>query len=140
MKGDAVRIAREVTMFEIVKYNQSYEDELMELIKAEGDDWDIYWKEPNASVYRKTFEKSITYLALADGKVCGYSRSLLDGLFIYVCDLLVNEKYRGNGLGEKLMRCLQTEYPDKPVYVMSGNDDYYNTIKSSREGSIYQLL
>ena len=126
-------------MFEIKKYERKYEDELMELIKAEGEDWAVYYEEPNASQYRKSFEQSITYIALADGKVCGYSRSLKDTLFIYVCDLLVNEKYRGNGLGEKLMNCLKQEYPDYPVYIMSGNDEYYKKIQCRKEGSIYLL-
>lgn len=126
-------------MFEIIEYAPCYEDELMELIRQEGEDWRIYWEEPNAARYRKSFADSITYLALADGKVCGYSRSLADALFIYVCDLLVNEKYRGNGLGEKLMRCLQQAYPDRPVYVMSGNDAYYQKINCRKEGSIYLL-
>lgn len=126
-------------MFEIIKYVPAYEDELMELIRQEGDDWAVYWKEPNATLYRKSFEQSITYLALADGKVCGYSRSIRDALYIYVCDLLVNEKYRGNHLGEKLMRCIEEDYPGLEIYIMSGNDEYYRKIKCSREGSIYLL-
>lgn len=126
-------------MFEIVKYKPCYEDELMNLIKAEGEDWSIYWREPNASRYRKSFENSLTYLALSDGKVVGYSRSLVDALFIYVCDLLVNEKYRGNGLGNRLMSCLKDDYPELPIYVMSGNDEYYEKIKCHKEGSIYLL-
>lgn len=126
-------------MFEIKPYSNQYENELMELIKQEGDDWKIYWGEPNASKYRKAFEQSITYVALADDKICGYSRSLKDALFIYVCDLLVNERYRGNGLGKKLMQCLQEEYPDYPVYVMSGNDEYYQKLSAKKEGSIYLL-
>ena len=69
-------------MFEIKKYERKYEDELMELIKAEGEDWAVYYKEPNASKYRKSFEQSITYIALAVGKVCGYSRSLKDTFFM----------------------------------------------------------
>lgn len=126
-------------MFEIIKYSKEYEDELMNLIKCEGDDWKVYWEEPNAFKYRKSFESSITYLALCDGKVCGYSRSLKDTLYIYVCDLLVNIKYRGNGLGSKLMNQLKIDYPDLDVYVMSGNDDYYEKIKCKKEGSIYLL-
>lgn len=126
-------------MFEIRKYTSKYENELMELIRREGDDWRIYWEEPNALRYRKSFERSITYIALSDGKICGYSRSLKDALFIYVCDLLVNEKYRGFGLGKKLMECVQNEYPDFPVYVMSGNDEYYQKTGAKREGSIYLL-
>ena len=119
-------------MFEIIKYNSKYEDELMNLIKAEGEDWEIYGKEPNASLQRKSFEQSITYIALSDGKVCGYSHSLKDTLFIYVYDLLVNEKYRGNELGKKLMYCVQEKYPNYPVYVMSGNDQYYKKIEAKK--------
>jgi ribosomal protein S18 acetylase RimI-like enzyme len=126
-------------LFEIIKYEPRYEDELMKLIKLEGEDWKIYWEEPNASRYRKSFEQSITFLALSNGKVCGYSRSLKDALFIYVCDLLVNKKYRGYGLGEMLMRCLQKEYPEYPIYIMSGNDEYYSKIDCIKEGSIYLL-
>lgn len=62
-----------------------------------------------------------------------------DALYIYVCDLLVNEKYRGHGLGMKLMACLKEEFPNHPVYVMSGNDAYYQKIGAKREGSIYLL-
>lgn len=39
-------------------------------------------------------------------------------------DALINwrEKFRGNGLGRKLMECVQKEYPECPAYIMSGND------------------
>lgn len=124
-------------LFEVLKYNLCYEDELMNLIQEEGEDWSIYWKEPNASKYRESLEQSITYIALADGKVCGYSRSLKDSLFVYVCDLLVSGMYRGNGLGRKLLECVQKEYTDHVIYVMSGNDEYYEKIRCEKEGSIF---
>ena len=127
-------------MFSIVKYAPEYEDELMKLIENEGEDWKVYWEEPNATAYRKSFQQSITYVALCDGKICGYSRSLKDALFIYVCDLLVNREYRGNGLGEKLMKCLEEEYPDLPIYIMSGNDEYYEKLLYKKEGSIYKIV
>lgn len=126
-------------MFEIKKYSSEYEAALMDLIRREGDDWKIYWEEPNASRYRKSFEQSITYTALSNGKVCGYSRSMKDALFIYVCDLLVNKEFRGKGLGKRLMDCIKQDYPDYPLYVMSGNDDYYQKIGAKKEGSIYLL-
>lgn len=126
-------------MFEIIKYSSEYEDEVMELIKHEGKDWEIYWGKANALRYRTSFELSITYLALSDGKVCGYIRSIKDTLFIYVCDLLVNKDYRGNELGKKLTEQLQNDYPDYPIYVMSGNDEYYQKQNYKKEGSIYLL-
>ncbi len=111
----------------------------MEMIGREGEDWKIYWGEPNASKYRRSFSKSITYLALADGKICGYSRSLADALFLYVCDLLVDRAYRGNSIGERLLRRLRDDYPEFSVYIMSGNDRYYEKLACKREGSIYLL-
>lgn len=127
-------------MVEIRTYTSEYENELMNLIKQEGEDWKIYWEEPsNESRYRKSFELSITYIAFIDGKVCGYSRSIKETLFIYVCDLLVNKEYRGYGIGKKLMQCVIDEYPDYPVYVMSGNDEYYQKLGAKREGSIFLL-
>ena len=124
---------------EIIRYAPEYEEMLMELIHDEGEDWKEYWEEPNAAKYRRSFEQSVTYVAVAEGKVCGYSRSIKDALYIYVCDLLVNEKYRGNGIGEKLLRRTAEDYPDLPVYIMSGSDGYYEKLGCSREGSIYLL-
>lgn len=50
-------------MYEIKAYSKEYENELMDLIMQEGDDWKIYWEEPNASRYRESFEQSITHIA-----------------------------------------------------------------------------
>lgn len=38
------------------------------------------------------------------------------------------------------MHCLNDEYPNYPIYVMSGNDEYYQKIEAKKEGSIYLLL
>ena len=124
-------------MYEIVKYEPKYEAGLMELIRKEGEDWKVYWEEPNASAYRKSFEQCITYLAMKGDEICGYSRSMKDALYIYVCDLLVIEAHRGHGLGERLMQCVQDEYPELELYIMSGSDGYYNKLGCVREGSIY---
>lgn len=126
-------------MFEIVGFSGYYEDELMRIIELEGTDWEIYWKEPNATLYRKALKESITYMALKDGEVCGYSRSIHDAFFIYVCDLLVTSSCRGNGLGKRLMECIKNDFPNIPVYVMSGNDEYYRKIGYKKEGSIYSI-
>jgi hypothetical protein len=124
-------------MFEIIKYSKEYEDELMKVIELEGEDWAIYWQEPNASKYRKSLSDSITYIALKDGQVCGYSRTIQDSLFLYVCDLLVTSSCRGHHLGEKLMNPLKEAYPDLIIYIMSGNDEYYKKLDCKKEGSIY---
>lgn len=126
-------------MFEMVPYRPAYEDALMELIRQEGEDWKVYWEEPNASRYRGSFTKSIVYLAMLDGAVCGYVRAMPDALFLYVCDLLVGKAYRGHGFGRRLMQRLKDDYPGQPIYIMSGSDEYYEKLGCKREGSIYSF-
>lgn len=74
-------------------------------------------------------ETSITYVAYQEDVLCGYSRSLNDfGEYIYVCDLLVMQAYRGKETGRKLMECIYRDYPDQVVYVMSDVDGYYEKV------------
>ena len=126
-------------MFEIKRYDKRFESAVMDIIRAEGEDWSCYWADENAGKYKKALESSITYVALHDGKVCGYSRSLPDTLYVYVFDLLVAPAYRGNQLGKKLLECLAGDYPGLPVYILSGNDKYYLKQGYSRQGSIFLL-
>ncbi len=124
-------------MIEIIRYEPKYEGALMSLIRAQGEDWRIYWEEPNASKYKESLSECVTFLALCDGRVCGYSRSIKDALCVYVCDLLVGSKFRGNGLGERLIRPLKEMFTDADIYIMSGNDEYYSKLGCKMEGSIY---
>ena len=90
--------------------------------------------------YKIALEKSITYVAFQSNNLCGFSRSLDDcGLYIYVCDLLVISKYRGKGIGKKLMECIYHDYPDSTVYVMSDINEYYKKINYKNEGSIFEV-
>lgn len=91
---------------EIRKYDHSKEyDKLLEIIKSEGEEWKDYFNPK----YQVVLKKSITYVAYIDNVLCGYSRSVNDfGLYIWIIDLLVDEKYRGNSIGRKLMECLLT--------------------------------
>jgi GNAT superfamily N-acetyltransferase len=130
---------REDSMFEIKHYEKRFESAVMDIIKAEGEDWSCYWSEENAEKYKQALDSSNSYVVLGDGRVCGYSRSLLDNGHIYVFDLLVAPAYRGNQLGKKLLECLAGDYPGVPVYILSGNDEYYLKQGYGREGSIFLL-
>ncbi len=126
-------------MFEIRKYSTKYESGVMNIIEAEGQDWACYWAEPNRGKYKKALATSISYVALHEEDVCGYSRSMMDALYIYICDLLVTPACRGKQLGKKLMERVAAEYPDFPIYIMSGNDEYYSKLGYSKAGSVYLL-
>lgn len=122
---------------EIKKYDHSKEyTELLEILKSEGEEWKDYFD----SKYQEVLKQSITYVAYADNELCGYSRSINDcGLYIWVIDLLVDNRFRGNSIGKKLMECLLTDYPGQEVFVMSDVDRYYEKLGYSKEGSIFKI-
>lgn len=116
------------------------EDCLMDMIRAEGEDWACYWADEANDKYRLSLENSITYVDYEDGEIIGYSRSIDDnGFYIYVCDLLVREPSRGKGVGRILMESIYRDYLHVTVYVMSDVDGYYNTLGYKREGSVFEV-
>jgi GNAT superfamily N-acetyltransferase len=123
----------------IRKYNKQLdESHLMKMIEDE-DGWD-YANEDWIEKYKAALWQSITYVAYENNTLCGYSRSIDDcGFYVYVCDLLVSPKFRGNNIGRKLMECIYAEYPNRVVYVMSDVDEYYRKIRYSHVGSIYEV-
>lgn len=123
----------------IRKYNKTTDEAAVMQMIADEDGWDY----ANADMYEnytQALEMSITYIAIIDEQVCGYSRSIDDcGFYIYVCDLLVKPEFRGNGIGKKLMEYIYGDYPTYTIYVMSGVDEYYEKTGYKREGSIYEV-
>lgn len=115
-------------------------DETMVMKMIEDEDGWTYADASTADKYRLALDNSITYVAYVDDVLCGYSRSINDcGFYIYVCDLLVNPKFRGKGIGRKLMEIIYTDYPEYVVYVMSDVDGYYQKVGYSRVGSIFEV-
>ena len=122
---------------EIKKYAHSREyGALLDIIKSEGEEWKDYF----GPKYQVALQNSIVYVAYLDNKLCGYSRSADDsGLHIWVIDLLVDKKYRGNAIGGKLMERLLADFPNQDVYVMSDVDGYYKKLGYKKAGSIFKV-
>lgn len=111
-------------------------DDLLKIIQSEGEEWKGYLDKK----YKLALEQSITYVAYCDNDLCGYSRSINDSkIFIWVIDLLVDKKYRGNSIGKKLMECLLTDFPNQDIFIMSDVDEYYKKIGYKKEGSIFKV-
>ncbi len=122
---------------EIRKYEQHKDYEgLLAMIRLEGQEWKEYFNPK----YQLVLKNSLTYVALSDQKICGYSRSIDDsGLYIWVIDLLVDKEYRGNLIGKKLMERLHSDFPDQDVFVLSDVDEYYQKLGYSKEGSVFRV-
>ena len=111
-------------------------DNLVTLVRSEGEEWEDYLN-PG---YQKALENSITYVAYLGEELCGFSRSISDsGIFIWVIDLLVHKKQRGQSIGRMLMECILADFPDIDVFVMSDVDPYYEKLGYHREGSIFKV-
>jgi GNAT superfamily N-acetyltransferase len=126
---------------DIRRYTKEDAEPLMELIQAEGEDWACYSAPGAASKYIRMLGDSITHVAEEGGRLLGYARSIADGsLYIFICDLLVDKRSRGRGIGRALMERVCADYPDHTVYVMSGADEYYAKQGYIREGSIFRVV
>ena len=122
---------------EIKKYDPLSEyHKLLEILKAEGEEWKDYVD----SKYQEVLKQSITYVAYVNNELCGFSRSINDyGLYIWVIDLLVDKRFRGNSIGEKLIECLLIDYPKQDAFVMSDIDAYYKKLGYRKHGSIFKI-
>jgi len=121
----------------ITKYSSHHENDIFDLMRREGEEWEGYWGS-NRKKYKNALESSITYLLYNDTQLCGFARCRNDdGFGLYIYDLLVDQKHRGNEYGQLLMDQVCEDFPDDIVYVMSDVDVYYQKLNYKKEGSIF---
>jgi len=124
----------------IREYSKAEETLLFDLLMDEGADWNDYHGSAGRSKYIKALESSITYIAYDENIVCGFVRCREDdGFGVYIYDLLVRKSYRGRKIGKSLIERVRHDFPDQPVYVMSGVDKYYEKLGYRKIGSIFEV-
>lgn len=67
-----------------------------------------YWanKRPRA-VIERAIENSLCYGVYNEDKQVGFARVITDyATNFYICDVIIDEKHRGRGLGKKLIQCI----------------------------------
>lgn len=71
-----------------------------------------YWadKRPEEAVL-KSLQNSVCYGVYHDGAQVGFGRVITDhATAFYLCDVIVDEAYRGRGLGKKLVQCIVEDF------------------------------
>ena len=70
-----------------------------------------YWAENRDSeVIRKSIDNSIVFGVYKDDSLIGMARVITDfATTFYIADVIIDEKYRGNGLGKKLVSTIITD-------------------------------
>jgi GNAT superfamily N-acetyltransferase len=72
-----------------------------------------YWANTRPrEVIEKSIENSLCFNLFDDLKQIGFARVITDySTLAYICDVFIDENYRGCGLGKWLVECI-LEYPD----------------------------
>jgi GNAT superfamily N-acetyltransferase len=109
----------------IKRYEKQDEDALFDLMRSE-DDWTGYSGNDQAvEKYKTALSGCIVYVAYEGDTLCGFIRARDDyGFCIFIHDLLVHKKYRGNSYGRLLIEQVCKDFPGT-IYVMSDVDEYY---------------
>ena len=70
-----------------------------------------YWAENRDSeVIRKSIDNSIVFGVYSEGSLIGMARVISDfATTFYIADVIIDEKYRGNGLGKKLISTIMSD-------------------------------
>jgi len=65
-----------------------------------------YWAKTRAKdVVEKSIENSLCFGVYEDGLQIGFARAVTDhAVLFYLCDVVIDENYRGQGLGKALMK------------------------------------
>ncbi|MEH7350640.1 GNAT family N-acetyltransferase [Gottfriedia acidiceleris] len=78
---------------------------------------------------QKAWENSnVKYVACFNESIIGYIRGLTDGnITLYLSELLIDENYRGLGIGTKLLKYVQQIYPKTRIDLLatSSSQTYY---------------
>lgn len=86
---------------------------------------DTYGEAPRARECNElAVMNSVCYGIYHKGEQIGYARVVTDFATIYwICDLVIDEKYRGKGLGKKMVECIVDFYGDKCELGLLGTRD-----------------
>jgi len=115
------------------------EDAVISAIKGDPA-WDLFTNERSLDNYKKSLDKSITYVCYENGAFCGYLRALLDdGFAIYISELFVVPEWRGRAVGRSLITKVKTNYRHLTVYALSDEDTYYEKLGYRSIGSVYEI-
>lgn len=112
---------------------------LFAMMEEEGAEWADYYGPSGRPRYLEALRTSRTYVAWEGEDLCGYVRCREDdGFGVYVYDLLVRPRFRGRGIGGRLMERAGQDFPGQALYVMSDVDPYYEKLGYERIGSVFQ--
>ncbi|MEH7179923.1 GNAT family N-acetyltransferase [Neobacillus vireti] len=107
----------------IRKYQESDFNRIQELNEEEGwsnlveknEDTKEAWKNSNVSFVVEAEDEGIV----------GYIRGFTDTrITLYICELLIDKKYRGTGIGRELLRYVHAQYPSTRMELLASSTSH----------------
>lgn len=79
-----------------------------------------YWANNRPrEVIRKSMEHSVCFGVYCNGLQVGFARVITDfATTYYLCDVIIDEAYRGHGLGKRMIDTIVNDEELKPLYAM----------------------
>jgi ribosomal protein S18 acetylase RimI-like enzyme len=67
-------------------------------------------------------DSGIAYVAESEGEIIGYIRGLTDQhITLFICELLIDQNFRGCGIGARLLDYVHTLYPSTRVEMLASS-------------------
>lgn len=103
----------------------------------------VGWSPKNDEIVRSDIENSVIVKKVTiDDELAGMARVLGDGMYYFICDVVISLKYQNKGIGKKLMDELIREIENKTydgqtctVHLMavSGKESFYEKCGFTKE-------
>lgn len=102
--------------WEFGEYRISNDKSLLPIERVKELLWKSYWaNDRSASAIEKSINNSDCYGVYKDKELVGFARVVTDYATVYwLCDVIVDEKHRGEGIGKNLVKVIveSSEYKD----------------------------
>jgi predicted N-acetyltransferase YhbS len=107
----------------IRQYQESDISKIQELNRNEG--WNNL-VEKNEDTKEAWQNSNVSFVVEAEGDgVVGYIRGLTDTrITLYICELLIDKKYRGGGIGKMLLQYVHRLYPKTRIELLASSTSH----------------
>jgi GNAT superfamily N-acetyltransferase len=112
-------------------YHISDNKELLDIKTIKGFLARSYWaNQRSEECTERSIQNSFCYGVYHDSRQIGYARVITDlATMFYLCDVFIDEEYRGKGIGKKLMESLITSDELKDLMGLLGTRDAHELYK-----------
>ena len=126
--------------FRIKAYRPEFGADVLAAI-GEDPDWELLTKTAEKrDKYKKMLQRGAAFVCYDGASFCGHIRAVVDeGFAVYISELFVKPDWRNNGIGQRLIETVKTQYSALTVYALSDEDLFYEKKGYKKAGSVFEI-